>query len=120
LHEERYTRFFWNVLVFMMGVLGSPKLYPGNYQRALLFTSQHGVVEVDTLPVIASGRPGSPEDGPPASTSPASASPPVPDAAATQTTDMFVTLERLAELKHKGILSEEEFTAKKAELLRRI
>jgi hypothetical protein len=24
---ERDTRFFWNVLVFMMGVLGSPKLY---------------------------------------------------------------------------------------------
>jgi hypothetical protein len=27
LHGERYIRFFWNVLVFMMGVLGSPKLY---------------------------------------------------------------------------------------------
>src|SRR3989454_9301135 len=27
LHRGRYTRFFWNVLVFMMGVLGSPKLY---------------------------------------------------------------------------------------------
>src|SRR2546421_10402407 len=27
LHGGRYTRFFWNVLVFMMGVLGSPKLY---------------------------------------------------------------------------------------------
>src|SRR6266571_2524830 len=27
LHGERYTRFFWNVLVFMTGVLGSPKLY---------------------------------------------------------------------------------------------
>jgi hypothetical protein len=29
LHGERYTRFFWNVLVFMMGVVGSPKLYSG-------------------------------------------------------------------------------------------
>src|SRR6266566_8569578 len=27
LHRGRYTRFFWNVLVFMMGVLGSSKLY---------------------------------------------------------------------------------------------
>jgi hypothetical protein len=27
LHGERYTRFFWNMLVFMMEVLGSPKLY---------------------------------------------------------------------------------------------
>jgi hypothetical protein len=86
----------------------------------LTFTSQHGVVEVNTLPVIASGRPGSPEDVAPASTSPASASLPVPDAATTPATDIFTTLERLAELKQKGILSEEEFTAKKAELLRRI
>jgi len=86
----------------------------------LIFTSQHGVVEVNTLPVIASGRPGSPDDGSPASTSPAAAPPPVPDAAAAQATDIFATLERLAELKQKGILSEEEFTAKKAELLRRI
>src|SRR3989454_5240393 len=27
LHGGRYTRFFWNVPVFMMGVLGLPKLY---------------------------------------------------------------------------------------------
>ncbi len=86
----------------------------------LIFTSQHGVVEVNTLPVIASGRPGSSDDGSPASTSPAAAPPPVPDAAAAQATAIFATLERLAELKQKGILSEEEFTAKKAELLRRI
>jgi hypothetical protein len=86
----------------------------------LIFTSQHGVVEVNTLPVIASGRPGSPEDMSPVSTSPVSTPAPVPDAVATQTMDIFATLERLAELKQKGILSEEEFTAKKAELLRRI
>ncbi len=86
----------------------------------LIFTSQHGVVEVNTLPVIASGRPGSPEEMSPVSTSPASTPSPVPDTAAAQTMDIFATLERLAELKHKGILSEEEFTAKKAELLRRI
>jgi hypothetical protein len=35
-------------------------------------------------------------------------------------TDIFTTLERLAELRHKGILSEEEFAAKKTELLRRL
>src|SRR5919202_3111662 len=27
LHGERYTRFFWNVLGFMLGVLGSTNLY---------------------------------------------------------------------------------------------
>jgi hypothetical protein len=40
--------------------------------------------------------------------------------AAAQATDIFTTLERLAELRHKGILSEEEFATKKAELLRRL
>ena len=44
----------------------------------------------------------------------------VSEAASAQTTDMFAALERLSALKHKGILSEEEFTVKKAELLRRI
>ena len=34
--------------------------------------------------------------------------------------DIFATLERLAELKQQGILSEEEFAAQKAELFRRI
>jgi hypothetical protein len=43
LHGERSTRFFWNVLVFMMGVLGSPKLYlplnPG--ESEIEFTRQN-------------------------------------------------------------------------------
>ena len=86
----------------------------------VIFTSQHGVVEVNTLPIIASARPGSPDEVSPASTSPAATPPPEPDVAAAQATDIFATLERLAELRHKGILSEEEFAAKKAELLRRI
>jgi Short C-terminal domain len=84
------------------------------------FTSQHGVVVLNTLPVVASDSPGRPEAVMPNPTSPASHPPPVPDAASAQGTDMFVALERLAELKQKGILSEEEFTTKKAELLRRI
>jgi hypothetical protein len=86
----------------------------------VIFTSQHGVVEVNTLPIIASARPGSPDEVSPASTSPAATPPPESDVAAAQATDIFATLERLAELRHKGILSQEEFAAKKAELLRRI
>jgi len=54
------------------------------------------------------------------STSRTSPSPPVADAAAAQPMDIFAALERLAELQHKGILSEEEFTTKKTELLRRL
>jgi len=40
--------------------------------------------------------------------------------AAAQATEICATLERLAELRHKGILSEEEFATTKAELLRRL
>ena len=41
-----------------------------------------------------------------------------PDGA--QDTDLFAKIERLAELHKKGILSSEEFAAKKAELLSRL
>jgi hypothetical protein len=84
---------------------------------SLTFTSQHGVVALHTLPVIASDRP---EAGISGSTSRASTSPPVSGAVSAQATDIFAALERLAELQQKGILSEEEFTTKKAELLGRI
>ena len=68
------------------------------------------MVALHTLPVIASDRPAAGISG---STSRASASPPVSDAVSAQATDIFAALERLAELKQKGILSEEEFTTKK-------
>ena len=81
------------------------------------FTSQHGVVEVTSLPLMASGRMESPDEGPMAATRPAAAPPPAPDMTAAQATDIVATLERFAELRHKGILSEDEFATTKAELL---
>jgi hypothetical protein len=41
-------------------------------------------------------------------------------AATAQETDIFAKIERLADLHQKGILSPEEFAAKKAELLSRL
>src|SRR2546422_699970 len=84
------------------------------------FTSQHGRVEVTSLPLMAGGHLGSPHEGSMASTRPAAAPPPEPAMAAAQMTDILATLERLAELTHKGILSEVEFATTKAELLRRL
>jgi hypothetical protein len=78
------------------------------------FTSQHGVVEVTSLPLMASGRVESQDAEASASTHPAGAP------AASQATDILAMLERLAELREKGILSEEAFAAKKTELLRRL
>jgi hypothetical protein len=110
---------------------------------SLTFTSQHGVVRVADLPVVppAGGQPrtDAPASGPPhagpapspppptpspplRAPAPASARAPVPEpvASAASSEDIFATLERLAQLRDKGIVSDEEFAAKKAELLARL
>ena len=84
------------------------------------FTSQHGVVDVATLPMMASSRVERPAEASSASPRPAAAPPPAPAVAPAPAMDICATIERLAELRHQGILSEEEFAAKKAELLRRL
>jgi hypothetical protein len=82
---------------------------------SLTLTSQHGTVSVSTLPVVSvdgvQTRASEPR------TAPAS-EPGRSDSV--QETDIFVKIERLAELHKKGILSAEEFAAKKAELLARL
>jgi hypothetical protein len=86
-------------------------------QRAgasLTFTSQKGVVDVADLPVVSRGGVRETESSPAAKS--AGVDPPVVHEGA----DVIVTLERLAELRQKGILTEAEFAAKKAELLGRL
>jgi hypothetical protein len=75
----------------------------------LSFNSQYGLIDVTRLPVVSSN--GQPPIALTAHTTPA------PNA---NEQDVFASIERLADLKAKGILSEDEFLTKKAELLRRI
>lgn len=93
---------------------------------SVTFTSQYGTVDVLNLPIISgdakfkatpSPTPSNPVP-PPVSSNPA----PVANSSvqSTQEADIFGKIERLAELKQKGIVSEEEFAAKKAELLSRL
>jgi len=99
---------------------------------SLSFFSQHGLVDVAQLPVI-------PPDGG-SQPAPVSASPSAPPAFArdpvaapvvsavqagsaqplTQDVDIFAAIEKLGELKARGLLTEEEFTNKKADLLGRL
>jgi hypothetical protein len=91
---------------------------------SLTFSSQHGLVDVASLPVLSVD--GVARQGPrtPATTvsappvdqapSPTAGAPPVGQA------DIFATIEKLAGLRDKGILSEQEFATKKAELLARL
>jgi hypothetical protein len=46
--------------------------------------------------------------------------PAAPAAAPSSTDDILTTIERLSDLRQKNILTEEEFAAKKAELLSRL
>jgi Short C-terminal domain len=82
---------------------------------SLTLTGQHGTVSVSTLPVVS-------VDGmqtkAPESRGAADSEPNRPDKA--RETDLFAKIERLAELHEKGILSSQEFAAKKAELLSRL
>jgi hypothetical protein len=77
---------------------------------SLSFTSQHGLIDIARLPVVA-GAARSPQY---AQQQPSSAPP------SRAETDVFAAIEKLAGLHAKGILSEEEFRTKKSELLARL
>jgi hypothetical protein len=92
---------------------------------SLTFTSQYGTVSVANLPIISVD--GMPSMAPHQYSAPAPAPAPAPAAPAqpyraeaAQESDIFAKIERLAELQQKGILSPDEFAAKKAELLSRL
>ena len=81
---------------------------------SLTFTSQYGAVDLASLPLVA-------HDGqaPCVASAPAQAAD--PGAAGHEpAVDLFAAIERLGDLKAKGLLTEEEFAAKKAELLSRL
>ncbi len=92
---------------------------------SLTFTSQYGTVSVSNLPIISVD--GAPNKAPESRVAPAPEAyrsepyrpePYRPEPA--QDTDIFTKIERLADLQQKGILSPDEFAAKKAELLSRL
>jgi hypothetical protein len=83
--------------------------------QSLTFTSQSGLVRVAELPVVGPGNAAASPASPSPQAVPAHASP-APDAAG----DPIAKIEKLADLHQKGILSAEEFAAKKAELLSRL
>lgn len=87
-----------------------------SYGGSLTFSSQYGLVDVASLPVVS-------VDGVVAQpTAMPIAAAPQQEFAETQSggADIFATLERLAQLHAKGIVSDDEFSAKKAELLSRL
>ena len=86
---------------------------------SITFTSQYGLVDVSTLPIISI-------DNVPVQTpvrfqpAPPFQAEQVPAHVNEQEADIFSAIEKLANLKDKGILSETEYSTKKAELLARL
>jgi hypothetical protein len=94
--------------------------------QSLTFTSQLGLVPVADLPLVFPERERPPSPAPSVAAQPSQMpgsglrpAAPAP-AAPVATEDILRTIERLAELRQKDILTEEEFAAKKAELLSRL
>lgn len=81
---------------------------------SLTFSSEHGLVDVASLPVLPTHSGTAQEPNPPMASSSAAVAP------VTHELDIVATIEKLAELHRKGILSDEEFAAKKTQLLSRL
>jgi Short C-terminal domain len=80
---------------------------------SLTFASPHGLLAVASLPVVSVGT--VPQPAPPLVQEK-----PVGTQSVAREADVFITIEKLAQLHAKGILSDEEFAAKKAELMSRL
>ncbi len=80
---------------------------------SLTFTSPRGIVRVDRLPRVTSAKPAQEARG-----SEGTQSAPTP--AGGDTGSIVALIEQLGQLKEKGLLTEQEFAAKKGELLKRL
>jgi hypothetical protein len=101
--------------------IGGVQQQQGGPYGSQSFTSQFGTFTVESLPIISGGSGQAPAPFVPNP-------PPTPFApnvvnssmASEPSGDLLATLERLGTLRDKGIVSEQEFQAKKAELLSRL
>lgn len=89
---------------------------------SITFTSQYGTVSVADLPIVSVNGNPPPLPPPPASQNAGLNQGGYSNVGSTgpQESDIFTAIERLADLRGRGILSDDEFAAKKAELLSRL
>lgn len=114
--------------------IGGVQQQQGGWSGSLSFSSQYGTFSVDSLPLVSGGQVSggqAPSDGysasapAPMAPAPGSAPAPLPSADASagspaSSADIIEAIERLGQLAARGILTDEEFRAKKAELLARL
>jgi hypothetical protein len=84
---------------------------------SLTFSSQHDVVRVNSLPRVDSGQQSAKPD---AEVSPPATKMPPQPSSGSDASSTVALLEQLGHLKEMGILTDDEFATKKAELLKRL
>lgn len=86
-----------------------------SYGGSLSFSSQYGLIDVASLPVISvNGVAPAPQNTPPAFNNPALS------VNTNNEQDIFALIDKLADLHNRGVLTQEEFSSKKMELLARL
>lgn len=89
-----------------------------SYGGSLSFSSQYGLIDVASLPIISVNgiAPAPPQNtmNPPAVNNPA------PSVNTNNEQDIFALIDKLADLHNRGVLTQEEFSSKKMELLARL
>jgi hypothetical protein len=86
----------------------------------LSFSSQYGLIDVASLPIVSTNGTAPPAPRWTANDVPRQTASETVPSPSLRDQDVFATIERLADLRAKGILSEDEFATKKAELLARV
>jgi hypothetical protein len=94
-------------------VIGGVQQQQGGLSGGLSFTSQYGTFTVESLPIVSPAQTTPPAPGP-------APSPERASSAGTDADAALAALERLGDLHQRGILTDEEFAAKKAEILSRL
>ena len=107
--------------------IGGVQQQQGGYAGSLTFSSQYGMFSVDTLPLVSLGsdraivEPAAPYyEAPEPPPTPIATSRPGSTGSLQSHEDILKALERIGDLHQKGILSDDEFKSKKAELLSRL
>ena len=88
--------------------------------NTITFSSQFGNVNLSSLPVISRNGIANESSTVPANPNFAPFAPSAPSTGSVEPADIYAAIERLGSLRTQGILTETEFSAKKAELLARI
>ena len=91
-----------------------------SYGGSLSFSSQYGLIDVASLPVMSVNGVAPAPIQPQNTVNIAAVNNPAPSVNTNNEQDIFALIDKLADLHNRGVLTQEEFSSKKMELLARL